>query len=313
MISQAAESNRTPSVRLVGSHRCAEGVKCTLSVRRLQILEQAPNDTTSTEERNSIVGVGPSEERLLHGVTFDLLETGRCQDRRDVVGVGEPERSGNTDGRCRQFATKGQCAPNGHEPLVVLESLPRHQHEPAARAQALGDVGERGDRVAEEHRAEPAHRDVIAGRLERADLRVGDLEGDVGEVFVPSYLASTRDHDRGQVHAQRRALGRRSGSISGRLSVPASHIEHVFRPRDRCRLHQPRMVRPDAEVVALPVPRPVGALVPVPRCGHVDIRDVHRQDDLVCMEEPSEPGHQAIVLAGSASKTCVRRQSGVQR
>jgi hypothetical protein len=57
--------------------------------------------------------------------------------------------------------------------------LPDHHHQASGRAQRPPDVGERGDGVAEEHRAEPADCEVEVLLRKAVDLRVGALEGDI--------------------------------------------------------------------------------------------------------------------------------------
>jgi hypothetical protein len=51
--------------------------------------------------------------------------------------------------------------------------LPDHQHQAGAGPQRRPDVGERGDRAGEEHRAEPADTQVEIRSLEGVDLGVG--------------------------------------------------------------------------------------------------------------------------------------------
>ncbi len=64
-------------------------------------------------------------------------------------------------------------------PLLAVDVLPDQLHQPRAGAQCAPDVGERGDRIGEEHGAEPADGKVETLRRETMGLGVGLHEGDI--------------------------------------------------------------------------------------------------------------------------------------
>ena len=90
---------------------------------------------------------------------------------------------GASGGGVRQVAPEREGAADRGEPLVAVELAPREQREPTARPEAVGDVGEGGDRVAEEHGAEVADGDVGGAGLERVHLGVALHEGDVADAL----------------------------------------------------------------------------------------------------------------------------------
>src|SRR6185312_7829257 len=95
------------------------------------------------------------------------------------------------------------------------------------RAERTADVGERGDRVGEEHRAEAADRQVEALPREVVDLRVGLLERDVGQALGAGEVAGPLDGRRGDVDPERAARPGHARGRSGGLPVSASDVEDV--------------------------------------------------------------------------------------
>ena len=133
---------------------------------------------------------------------------------------------------------------DGDVPLVALVGLPDHHHQAPGRAQRPPDVGERGDGVVEEHRAEPADRQVEALRRKAVDLRVGMLEGDVAESFRPGELAGALDRGRRDVDPERTARLGRARGLSGRLPGPTADVEDVVVGLDANRPAQYLVVPP---------------------------------------------------------------------
>jgi len=82
------------------------------------------------------------------------------------VRIGERERVGGLRGSLL----------NGDGPLVRLVALPDHHHEASLARECRADIAEGGDRSGEEHRAEPADRDVKVRRRKGVDLRVGVVQ-----------------------------------------------------------------------------------------------------------------------------------------
>ena len=121
---------------------------------------------------------------------------------------------------------------DGDVPLVALGGLPDHHHQAAGRAQRPPDVGERGDGIVEEHRAEPADRKVEALGRKAVVLRVGAFEGDVAEPLGPGELAGPLDGGCGDVDPERAAGMGRTRGLPGRLPGPASDVEDVVAELD---------------------------------------------------------------------------------
>jgi hypothetical protein len=166
-------------------------------------------------------------------------------------------------------------------PLVPLVALPDHHHQAPGRAQRPPDVGERGDRVVEEHRAEPADGQVELLRWKAVDLGVGSLEGDVAEPLCLRGLAGTIDHPRGQVDPQRAARGGRARGLPGRLPGPTTDVEDVVVTPDATSPAQHLVVPPQLGVV-VDRTRPVCGCVPVPRGRPVNSAGLDRVS-VVCL------------------------------
>lgn len=95
------------------------------------------------------------------------------------------------------------------------------------RPQRPADVGERRAGVVEEHRAEPADRQVEALPRERVDLRVGALEADVAQPLGAGELAGTFDRGRGDVDPERIAFVGSARGLPRRLPGAASDVEDM--------------------------------------------------------------------------------------
>jgi hypothetical protein len=121
---------------------------------------------------------------------------------------------------------------DGDVPLVALVGLPDHHHQAPGRAQRPPDVGERGDGVVEEHRAEPADREVEALLRKAVELRVGALEGDVVKSLRAGEFAGTLDGGCGDVHPERTTRLGAARGITGRLPGPTSDVEDVVMRAD---------------------------------------------------------------------------------
>ena len=102
------------------------------------------------------------------------------------------------------------------DPLVLGERSPRRQRQASAGSHGASDVGERGDRIAEEHRAGAADDDVEDGGVERVDLGVDLLEADVADPLRGGSVAG-----RGRASAPR---GRRRAPIRSDAARAASRV-----------------------------------------------------------------------------------------
>ena len=106
-------------------------------------------------------------------------------------------------------------------------SLPDHHHQSAGGPERPSDVRERGNGIMEEHRPEPTDDDIEGVRRKWMVLRLGVLEGHVGDPFRPSQFASAGDRFRGAVDPHSFAFGGQPCHLTGRLSYSASDIEDV--------------------------------------------------------------------------------------
>ena len=121
-----------------------------------------------------------------------------------MVGVGEPERTGQPRRRRRQVAARGERRADRIQPLVGREPAPGEQAHTRVRSQRTGDVGERSDGIREEHGTEDADRGVERAGRERMDLGVGLLEADVRQAFGPCLGLRPLEHAAREVDAQDR-------------------------------------------------------------------------------------------------------------
>ena len=156
----------TPSAVSWAVNGRSQGVEGTGAARLVESLEHPAEQ--SEHEAHPVVGAGPEPHAGVRRVELDVGEPRRRQDRPHPIGLGERQRSGGVGRRCRAVATGGERSRELTDPLVVLRRLPGEQHETADRAQGPGDVGERGDEIAEEHRPGPAD-----GHVERSRPRTG--------------------------------------------------------------------------------------------------------------------------------------------
>jgi hypothetical protein len=106
--------------------------------------------------------------------------------------------------------------------------LPHHHHQASRGTHGSTDVGKRGDWIREEHRPEPADRDVEALSREVMDLGVGLLERDVVQPFGFRQPAGSLDHRRGEVYAHHTAGRGQAPGVTGRLAFAAPDVEHLI-------------------------------------------------------------------------------------
>ena len=140
-------------------------------------------------------------------------------------------RSPNANGprRARRRHLRGtndwDHRPAGHrDPLVREQVLPAHEGQPAAGHECPRQIGERRNRIGEEHHAEAAHDDVEL-RIEAVLLRIGLHELDVGETVGGGVLTSPLQHGRRDVDADDRGDARGDRSTGG--AAATAHVEHA--------------------------------------------------------------------------------------
>ena len=189
-------------------------------------------------------------------------------------------------------------------PLVPLGGLPDHHDQAPGRAQRPPDVGECGARVVEEHRAEPADRQVETPRRKAVDLRVGALKADVAKSLRPGEHAGALDCGRGDVDPERTTCLGHAGSLTGRLPDPTSDVEDVVARLDAPDPAQYRVVQSQFGVIA-------GALL--------TIGVHHRQPTLdacpevVCAAHTTSRSRPTPSRQSCRSSSFVRRRRGTAR
>lgn len=146
-------------------------------------------------------------------------------------GVAEGERVGPL-GRRRRPAWQTERVVDGQRPWVVLTTLPGQRHQARAGPQCARDVGERGDRVGEEHDAEPADGEIERLRSEAMHLRVAALVGHVVKPLCGRELTCTLEHRPGDIDAQHVARRRGACGVARRLPGSAADVEHAITRTD---------------------------------------------------------------------------------
>src|SRR5215471_1717199 len=166
-------------------------------------------------------------DRLMDVGEGDVSESCRLQEFAHGRRIGERERVRPPGGDGHWLSGRREGLMDSDVPLVALVGLPDHHHQAPGRAQRPADVGERGPWVVEEHRAEPAHRQVEALVRKAVGLRVGEVKGDVAQPLGPGEPAGALDGGRGDVDPKcAPRLGRPRG-LAGRLPGPAANVEDV--------------------------------------------------------------------------------------
>ena len=191
----------------------------------------------------SVGRAAPAEQdRLVEWIDGHVVVAGVGQHVAHVVGVAQRERSRRAR-RARRRAAERAGRRRGAGTAIHSLAISSCQHtktsRPSSRSDAP-DVRERGDRVVEEHHAEPAHRDVDRPRLEAPGLRVADLEAHVVEVLAAGPGSRRLDHGARDVEARARDRSSRRGP------------RHTWSARCRSRCRAP------ARPARSPRPRAVG-------------------------------------------------------
>ena len=217
------------------------------------------------DEGEGVVGVGSEAHRLVKALKGDVDEARGAEDGSHAIGVGRmrtdwaPRRWG------REVAADGHGGAELGEPFVVGDALPSEECESTSGTQRAMEVGERRDRIAEEHRAHAGDHDVEPGRLERVDLRVGVPELDVVETFGDGGVrarASICD-DRSTPTAE--PLPSDSCDVAGGLSGAAADVEHVVAFVDGGGGEERAVAAREGQVESLGLGGPEGALRCRPR------------------------------------------------
>jgi hypothetical protein len=138
--------------------------------------------------------------------------------------------------------------------------LPHHLDEPRAGTQRVGNVGECGAGVTEEHRAEPANAEGETLRRKGMHLGITLLEMDVVQPLLLAELTGGRHHLGGDVDAHRASEDRGFAGFPRGESGATADVEHVVIGSDI-----------DGRTESLVVTAQLGVIVERPavlECGH---------------------------------------------
>ena len=146
--------------------------------------------------------------------------------------------------RARTGSARRAAASAGRARAPARPAAPSATRSPAASATPAGPAGRPGARprpmlvnaatgIVEEHGAEAAHRHVERLGLEREDLGVAPLEGDVVEAFVRAALRGPARASASRGRCRDRARPRAAGGVAGRAAGAAADIDDgLARPAD---------------------------------------------------------------------------------
>ena len=185
------------------------------------------------------------------GVENDVGEARGAEDppHPRFAGEGEgPRRLGVRLGQRRGVLAR--FAQRQDEEGVLPGLAPAGEGKPAARLEALAQVGERSRWIGEEHDAEPRNDEVGAVGLEIIDGGVGAFEPDRQALRRP--LASARQHRLGNVEPEDLATRTDAGGeVDRRRAAAAADIDHAiarfWRPLRRS-AGRKRAAEPDPDV-----------------------------------------------------------------
>jgi len=202
----------------VRGDRGREGVQRALAPGAVETVEHPAQD--AEHEAVRVIGIGAEPHGSVQPVERDVGEPRGGQQGPGPAGIGQRERARGTGRRGGDVPPGRQRAAELADPLVRPRALPRQHHQPPAGAQRPADVGERGDRVTEEHRPGPRDRHVERPGGEGVDLRVGLLEAGVADALARGELPGQLDHPPAKIHAQRRPRPGRRGGVPVAWPVP---------------------------------------------------------------------------------------------
>ena len=144
--------------------------------------------------------------------------------------VGSASENGSGPRGAADAAGEGLADRGG--PLIAVALLPDQQHQARRGAQSAPDIGERGDRVGEEHRSEPADAEVETRRWKAVNLGVRLLVGDVGQSLVVAELTGPFEHWRGEIDAYRASGDGGAGGLARGLACATADVEHTVARAD---------------------------------------------------------------------------------
>src|SRR4029077_9515566 len=158
----------------------------------------------------------------------DVGEARVAQDLPHARLVREGEGSGVLRARLRQGrSVLARFAQRQDEEGVLLGLTPAGESEPAAKLEALAQIGERARWMSEEHDAEPRRYEVGSVGLEIVDGGVGAFEPD--RQVLRRALAGARQHRLGNVEPEDLATRTDAGGEVDRPRAPAAgHIHHAI-------------------------------------------------------------------------------------
>ena len=206
-------------------------------------------------------------ELQLHALDRDVDEPGAAQRRRDDIGIRLRERP--RPDRCGQWTgVREERSAGNDEPLVGHEGLPSSDAQPPVRLQRGGDVPERGRRIRERHRAEPADDEIGGTSFERVGLDIRMDEPRRAGTREPGTLAGHRQHRGSDVDPDRKTgLADLLGDEERRGTAAATDVDDDLSRRGCCGGEQDVGDRREERIVLVGGGRPLATLLAVPSIG----------------------------------------------
>ncbi len=184
----------------------------------------ACGDRVRSSVRPSVASVGP-------GSTVMPSNPDASSSDAIMVGVGQGERSGlAAPGRCRQLEVLGRSEHGHDDERVGRRTLEADEADAAPFDQRRPHVGERGDRVGEEHDPEAGERHVelLGSERARLDVRLHELDVRRSDGLGPP--SGRGEHRRRQVDA-----GHRGRVAPATRAAPSWHRRRSRRPEPASR------------------------------------------------------------------------------
>jgi hypothetical protein len=156
------------------------------------------------------------------------------QQRPDPIGIGERECAGSARARRRgRVAVCGDRFRRHDAVIVAREFLPADKGDSAAGPQRSTEIGERLDRVIEEHDAELTDHDIklVSGTV--VGLDIAALVPNIRQALLFGAHPRLSQHRRREVDAERGSLVSELGRDASRFAAAATYIQHVVGRSDR--------------------------------------------------------------------------------
>ena len=213
-----------------------------LGGRGIQSVQGVVRTGEATDPGEGGVDVRPVVDRSPNAGQGHLCESGCLEDRGRRGRIAQRER-------VRGIPLGTEDPLDLDRPLVLLLGLPDEHDQPPVRPQRPPDVAERGDGIGEEHRPEPADRQVESTRPERMHLSVTALEREIPHSLVPRRLPRPRNGRRRHVNPEHGTAHGQPGSLPGGPPTPTPDVDHPVPRTDLPRRQEHLVVPPKLSVV----------------------------------------------------------------